>query len=205
MEAIQELTQINYTALFISIFTALAGIKVACSLFEWVVSKLGLETKWMRQKREEHELLLRTSKNLSALQDKHQEDVKQSIAHDKRIQENLSTFITEIKVSMEETKKEQKELTDAIKSVTDADIYRDKQIDALTVANRELLADKINQKYQRYISLEGIPEDELEEFTSLHAAYNGVGGNHNGDAKYNYVIEHLRVIPVETKLINKND
>lgn len=86
MEAIQELTQINYIALFISIFTALVGIKFVFSLFEWVITKLGLETKWMRQKREEHELLLQTSQKL---QKKHQEDMNKFEDCDNEIRNDL--------------------------------------------------------------------------------------------------------------------
>lgn len=36
---------------------------------------------------------------------------------------------------------------------------------------------------------------------SLHDAYKGVGGNHSGDAKFEYCINHLPVIPIETKLV----
>ncbi|MCI8356689.1 MAG: hypothetical protein HFI51_00870 [Lachnospiraceae bacterium] len=69
------------------------------------------------------------------------------------------------------------------------------------IAQREILADKINDKYKFYISINGIPEDEVDEFTNLHQAYKGVGGNHSGDAKYEYCMNHLPVIPVETKLV----
>ena len=68
MDAIQELTKINYTYVFTSVVAALIGIKAFVSLFEWIVSKIGLETKWMKQKREEHDLLVKTSENLLALQ-----------------------------------------------------------------------------------------------------------------------------------------
>ena len=74
-------------------------------------------------------------------------------------------------------------------------------IDALLVAQKEMMAEKINEKYKHYIRINGIPEDEKDEFISLHDAYKGVGGNHHGDEKFNYCIEHLKVIPVETKLI----
>ena len=69
------------------------------------------------------------------------------------------------------------------------------------LAQREVLADKINQKYKYYISIKGIPEDEVDEFTNLHAAYKGCGGNHSGDAKYAYCMNHLPVIPVTTQLL----
>lgn len=38
-------------------------------------------------------------------------------------------------------------------------------------------------------------------FAILFALEKGIGGNHMGDAKYNYCMEHLPVVPVETKLI----
>ena len=76
MDAIQELTQINFVYVFISVFVILVGIKAIVSLFEWVIDKIGLETKWMRKRREEHDLLIHTSQNLIALQEQHAEDIK---------------------------------------------------------------------------------------------------------------------------------
>ncbi len=95
----------------------------------------------------------------------------------------------------------QSELSNLISENIKSGVSRDKQIASLMLANKELLAEKINEKYKFYISIKGIPEDEVDEFTNLHTAYKGCGGNHSGDAKYEYVIEHLPVIPVETKLI----
>lgn len=221
MEEIKELMQIDFSSLFISVFIILLGIKSITNIFEWVIDKLGLETKWMRKKREEHNLLIQTSQNLTALQEKHSEDVKQSIVHDNRIKEDLSVFMNDIKKTISETQKEikefaknrlhdreqslqiQKDLTDSIKNIVECNSTKDKQINDLMIAQREVLADKINEKYKYYISIKGIPEDEVDEFTNLHTAYKGVGGNHSGDAKYEYCINHLRVIPVETKLIIK--
>lgn len=223
MNLIQELTRINYSALFISIFTAIAGMKVACGLFEWVVVKLGLETKWMRQKREEHELLLRTSKNLSELQAKHKEDVEQSIAHDERIRNDLSIFMNEMKEVVSETQSEikqfaenrvhdreqsfriQEQWTDIIKGIADGEKSRDEQIKALICGSKELLGAEIDRRYREYITLDGIPENEVSEFDDIHSAYNGLKGNHSRDTKYDYVKHHLKVIPVETKLVLDTD
>ena len=71
----------------------------------------------------------------------------------------------------------------------------DARIAQLMTAQREILADRINEKYKYYLSLNGIPEDEVDDFTNLHAAYKGVGGNHSGDAKYEYCMNHLAHIP----------
>lgn len=173
MDPIEELLKIDFRYVFLSVFIILIGIRAIASLFEWVVEKLGLETKWMKQKREEHELLIQTSKNLTVMQEKHSEDILQI----------------------------QKELKKSIQSIVDRNSNKDKQIDNLMVAQREALADRINQRYKYYISIKGIPEDEVDEFTNLHAAYKGVGGNHSGDAKYEYCMNHLQVIPIESKLI----
>lgn len=223
MEEIKEFMQVDLSSLFFSVSIALVGIKSITSIFEWAIDKLGLETKWMRKEREEHELLIQTSQSLTALQKQHSHDVEESNIHDENIKKELYSFMNEVKSSVEETQSEikqfaknrindrkqsleiQKELTDSIRSIIKYNSSKDRQIDNLMAAQREVLADKINAKYKYYISIKGIPEDEVDEFTNLHAAYKGVGGNHSGDAKYEYCMNHLEVIPVKTKLITKDE
>lgn len=85
MNEITELTKINFSYVFIAVMLILVAVKFAVSLLEWIIDKLGLETKWMRQKREEHELLIQTSHNLTALQAKHREDAERSDRRDEEI------------------------------------------------------------------------------------------------------------------------
>ena len=85
MNEIMELTKINFSSVFAAVFVILAGIKSIASLFEWIIEKLGIETKWMRKKREEHDLLIQTSQNLTALQEKHEKDVERSDRQDEEI------------------------------------------------------------------------------------------------------------------------
>lgn len=221
MEVITELSKINFFSYIIATFLIFVAFKGCVLAFEWIINFFGIETKWMRRRKSEHSLLIKTSENLTKLQEKHEESVKQSIIHDNQIKENLSEFMSDMKKSIEETQKEikqyaenrlhdreqslqiQKDLTDSIKKIVERNTTKDKQIDDLMIAQREVLADKINEKYKYYISIKGIPEDEVDEFTNLHTAYKGVGGNHSGDAKYEYCINHLSVIPVETKLVIK--
>lgn len=89
MNDIIELTKINFAYVFIAVILILVVVKFAVSLFEWIVDKLGLETKWMRQKREEHELLIQTSQNLTVLQEKHKEDVERSDRRDDEISSDI--------------------------------------------------------------------------------------------------------------------
>lgn len=89
MDAIQELLNINFSYVFISVFVILIGIKTMASLFEWAVDKLGLETKRMRSRKAEHKLLLQTSQNLMVLQKKHEKDMEKSDKHDDEMQKDI--------------------------------------------------------------------------------------------------------------------
>ena len=89
MEQITELTKIDYSVTFISIFVILIGLKAIISLVEWFCTKFGLETKWMRGKREERELLMKTVQGLSDLQKKHDRDNNECVRHDEEIKADL--------------------------------------------------------------------------------------------------------------------
>ena len=92
MSEIIELTKIDFQSVFIEVFIILVGVRAVVSLFEWVANKLGLETKWMREKREKHELLLNTSNSLIALQEKHEEDMKKSDKHDEEMRNDIKNL-----------------------------------------------------------------------------------------------------------------
>lgn len=89
MEEIIELTKIDFSSLFLSVFVILIGIKAMVSVFEWGIDKLGLETREMRKRREEHALLIQTSKGLAKLQAQHEESVRQSVRHDEMIKGDI--------------------------------------------------------------------------------------------------------------------
>ena len=216
MDELRQLIQIDWWNIFIAVILALVCVKFVWSLCEWFVNKVGLETKKTRQKRLEQEelkatteLAKTTAKNLDKLQirctkdeDEFRESLNNYMEESRKDRKALHDEMTRYSDNRVNDRKQslqiQKELKDSISS-------RDEQINSLIVANKEMLAEKINEKYKYYISIQGIPEDEYDEFVSLHGAYNGVGGNHHGDAKFQYCIEHLPIIPVETKLIHKED
>lgn len=217
MKELEQLIQIDWWQIFIAVILALVCVKFVWSLFDWLfVEKLGIETKKMRQRRLEREelkatteLAKTTAKNLDTLQKRHTDD-------EKKFRDNLNNY-------MAESRKDRKDLHDKMTEfannrindrqqslqiqmeLKDSIASRDLQIQSLVVANKEMLAEKINEKYKYYISVNGIPEDEYDEFVALHKAYNGVGGNHHGDAKFEYCMEHLPIIPVKTKLVYKDE
>lgn len=217
MDELKELAQIDWFYVVIALVILLVCIKSVWSLIDWLfVEKLGIETRKMKQRRQEGELLKATTElakttaeNLDKLQRRHIKD-------EEEFRNNLNNY-------MEESRKDRKALHDEMtkftnnrindrrqsleiqKELKDSIEARDIQIESLIIANKEMLAEKINEKYKYYISIGGIPEDEYDEFVNMHKAYNGVGGNHHGDAKFEYCIKHLPIIPVETKLVYKEE
>lgn len=89
MESITELVNINFSYVLISVFVILIGFKSVSSVLEWGIEKLGLETKWMRKRREEQDLLIQTSQNLLALQKQREQDVARSDRRDEEIANDI--------------------------------------------------------------------------------------------------------------------
>ena len=89
MDVIKQLTKLDYSTLIIGVAVVAGAFKVICEFFTWFVSYLGLETKKMRQSREKYELLINTAQGLKSLQEKQENDVKQSIRHDEHIKDDI--------------------------------------------------------------------------------------------------------------------
>lgn len=89
MDPVTEMFNIDYIGMFMSIVAILVGLKSVTSLFEWAMDKMGLETKWSKNKRKEHELLVETSKSLSALQQRHIEDIQYVNSRDEEITKDI--------------------------------------------------------------------------------------------------------------------
>jgi type IV secretory pathway VirB4 component len=220
MDELREILSVEFfNTLVVSVVLVLVALKFVVTAFEWFAEKFGIEIRFFRKKKEEHELLVSTAEALDKLKKEHESSVNQSIQHDKQLQEDLSAAVKSIKDSIVETQehiqkfaddrvhdreqsfKIQKELTDSIKAITAGQEDRDKQIEALMCGSKELLGAIIDDKYSRYIALKGIPEDEVDEFDDYYSAYKGLLGNHKRDTKYDYVKNHLPVLPVEVNLV----
>lgn len=217
MDNVEQLVTINWWYVILALLLLLVCVKFVWSLFDWLfVEKLGIKTKKMRQKEQESaqlkttaELAKTTAENLDKLQKRHCKDeeefrknlndyMKESRDDRKALHEEMRVYSNNRINDRKQSLEIQKELKDSIAS-------RDTQINALIDANKETLAAKINEKYKHYISINGIPEDEYDEFVGLHKAYKGVGGNSHGDAKFEYCMEHLPILPVDIKLVVKHD
>ena len=217
VEIIEQIPQINWWYVVIAFVVLLVAIKFIWSLLDWFLfTKLGIETKKMRQRRLESEQLKETTElakttaaNLHELQKKHckdEEEFRNNLNnYMKESREDRKALHEEMKVYSNNRINDRKQSLEIQKELKDSIASRDTQINALMDANKETLAAKINEKYKHYISIGGIPEDEYDEFVGLHKAYKGVGGNSHGDAKFEYCMEHLPILPVDIKLVIKHD
>lgn len=202
MEELQLLKELDISVVIIGILILILCFNSLSDIIGKFCSKIGLEFSWIRKKNEERNLLTETNARLEKLEKEHEESVNQSIKHDEKLQQDLQTFSSDLKERIHELKSGQDTLTEVIKEMIQEDKNRDTKIDALMEASRVSLGNEINRMYNKYINeTKGIPEDEVGEFTATHDAYNTVHGNHTGDAKYNYCIEHLSILPVSTSLV----
>lgn len=189
MDTIKNLLDVNFVSFLMVCFIIMSGVISVATIIGKFSEIIGKPVKWVKKHSEDRELLIKTSEGLNQMQNSMKET---QIA----IQQYSENRVHDREQSFEI----QKELTENIAKLTESNDIRDKQIQNILWSQKESLADRINQKYKHYLSIGGIPEDEVDEFVSLHSAYKAVGGNHHGDAKFNYCMEHLPIIPVEVKL-----
>jgi len=87
---LKALLQVDFPLVLSGLFVIFAGFKGIVTLLEWIADKTGLELKWLRKKREDHELLIRTANELAELRNQRNVDVEESIKHDEAIRKDLS-------------------------------------------------------------------------------------------------------------------
>ena len=218
MNDVNTLIELDWQQLIIALVIGLGVIVGFWKSVEYIAGKLGIET----QKSRDHKLVEQTARNLTELQNQHVSDVKtfketqranveQSIKHDERIRNELKEFTTEVRTAIDALNTQMQQYNEnrihdraqsfeIQKQLNERSDDRDKKIEALMLGNMELLGDKIDQRFSRYVALDGIPENEVEEFDGIFAAYKALNGNHKREEKYKYVKNHMKVIPVESKL-----
>lgn len=103
-----------------------------------------------------------------------------NIEYNKRVEERINKFENTLE-----------SITTSLKSITDFNVEWKQTNKVQNDALKMMLCNELDKKYRRFLDLGYIPDGEFEEYVSMHDAYNGIGGNHTGDAKYKYVIEHL--------------
>ncbi len=214
MNDVNTLIELDWQSVIIALVVGLGVIVGFWKSVEYIATKFGIETRQSR----DHKLLEQTARNLTELQKQHVSDIKefketqktnveQSIRHDERIRDELKEFTTEVRTAIDSLNAQMQQYNDnrvhdraqsfeIQKQLNERSADRDQKIQALMTGSMELLGDKIDQRFSRYVALDGIPENEVDEFNGLYAAYKGLGGNHKREEKYKYVRDHMKIIPV---------
>ena len=193
MDAIRPIMEIDYVKLITQLCLIIIGLNYFIPICKNLFCKvLGIEKNFQLEKKEQKILLQETIDKVTELSDRFNDASSNS---DNLFEEKLVKFYTPYR---EQSMDIQKDLKDSIELLTKADITRSEQIESVMVGIKELLGDTIDQKYEKYIRLGGIPSDEVDEFNSVFSAYEKVKGNHNRKKKYDYVMDNLPIIPVTT-------
>ena len=161
MDAIRPIMEIDYVKLITQLCLIIIGLNYFIPICKNLFCKvLGIETKFQREKREQKILLQETVDKVTELSDRFNEASSNT---DHLFEEKLVKFYTPYR---QQSMDIQKDLKESIELLTKADITRSSQIESLMVGTKELLGDTIDQKYEKYIRLCGIPSDEVDEFNS---------------------------------------
>ena len=218
MDEMQALLDLDLSTVALAFVGMLVVLVLILSKLDFLKKFFGIKTK----SDVEHELVIQTSQSLTKLQNqyikdmeefrnKQDENVAKSIKHDDRIRNDLQEFTTEVREAINQLNNQMEQYNEnrihdraqsfeIQKQLNERSDDRDKKIEALMLGSMELLGDKIDQRFSRYVALDGIPENEVEEFDGIFAAYKALNGNHKREEKYKYVKNHMKVIPVESKL-----
>ncbi len=150
MEDIKELIHIDWWYVVIAVVLLFVVIKYGWQLIEWFVEKLGIETKKMRQRRQEREALAEaislaktTAENLSTLQLRCTQDeeefrnnlhnyMEESRKDRKALHDEMTKFSNNRINDRQQSLQIQKELKDSIKNLVNGQIERDEKINNLT-------------------------------------------------------------------------
>lgn len=157
MSDLKQITQIDWWYVFIAICLLLFCIKAVWSLFDWFVfEKLGVETKKMKQQREETELLKttaelakKTAENLDKLQTRHTKD-------EEEFRKNLNNYI-------EESRNDRKALHDEMTKINE-NRTNDRKV---SIEREKRLNDRITESNEHRDEIIGSISESLNKLTAM--------------------------------------
>lgn len=172
MDNIKELLELDWIALILGIFIIMSGIIAIFTIIGKFSEIIGKPVKWVREKKKDHELLLKTVQDLTELHNTHKEDTKQSIRHDEMIREDLQA------------------LTYTVKDISEKLEIMQEKIDATEMAK---LKEKILGYYRKYSQKGEWEQFESDVFWGLYDRYISHGGNSFVEREIEPVMRKLKI------------
>lgn len=198
---LDKILHINWWYVIGAIAILFIVIQKVWSSMDWLLSKFGIETKRMRQKREDREQLMATTKlakttaeNLKALQERHCKDeeefrnnlnnyMQESRADRKALHDEMTVYSNNRVNDRKQSLEIQKELTDSQNKLTDkVDDICKKLIDMEEKENNRVqseIKERIAQSYRQYNASKQISYMELEALEDLIKTYEAHGGENS--------------------------
>lgn len=150
MGAVEQLEGVNFIEWLIIgllILSAIIAIyKIVCEFLSIIGKPIGT----MKQRKDDHELLVKTVADLKELHDKHEEDTKQSIRHDEVIREELKT-LTKLFID-KQIDDMRYEILDFASSLSSGRKYNKEQFDHIL---------KIDEKYKKILEENGLENGQV--------------------------------------------
>lgn len=173
MDSITKLSEVNFLQWFLWTCLILAAIVAIYALVMKIFELFGIEFKWVRKRREDHELILKTSQELADLRDRHDKDAEESAKHEKEINEKLHQFADDVCVQM-------KTISDNVNTMS-ADIEKrfNENDERMMKRVRAELKDRIGQLYRSYHSSGKINDMEWDALQDLITEYEDNGGKNS--------------------------
>lgn len=101
METVNNLLEIDFITFVQVCFIVMAGVISAISIIGKFSEIIGKPVKWVKQRKDDHDLLITTAQALNKLKEKEIEDANQATKHDKMIKKDLA-MVTETMVQIKE-------------------------------------------------------------------------------------------------------
>ena len=150
MDMIQSLQQLDFFGWMITSFMLLsaiiAGYKIITEFFGIIGKPIGV----VKQRKADHELLIKTVNDLKELHNKHEEDTKQSIRHDEIIREDLSK-LTQLFIE-KQIDDIRYEILDFSSALSSGRQYSKEQFDHII---------KIHEKYEKILKENGLENGQV--------------------------------------------
>lgn len=172
------------TLVIVSI-TVMVAFQFIWNLFEDIlVNKLGIQTKWGRKKREEHELLIKTAESLNKLQETHEKDIERIDSHDEEIKEELVNFTTELRQTLKTQNEKMNKFSDSVNKISDkldkikidTDMRFQENEEKQNKKEQAKIKSEISNRYSIYHERKWITNIEFEALEGLIATYEAFGG-----------------------------
>ena len=163
MSNIEQLIQIDFKQLFVWLVLILLVAKtivdaISGTVGKWLKNK-GVETKAMREKREDHEMVLANVQAIKELAEIHKRDNDISNEHDDKLRDDMTQFMTEVRSDIGELKSSLQETFNNRKNDRQVSIEREQRlstrIDTLVDASkqRDISVNEINNALNKLTSM----------------------------------------------------